>query len=181
MSLQIGALGSSPASLIHTWQQINLSTLFRRYVSLPLGIEIRSCECSYLHVSLHMNSPMCVHNVSSLEWGGKRAWKEMRGRVQRGVTLCLSKLEHLTPDRWLISHATRLPSQIIIWQYLESERWWFFSSSASLLWLGCDGLLQDARCRWWRGEVHLSGSDCPSSVQSRGPDLERRSISWSNH
>lgn len=75
MSLQIGALGSSPASLIHTWQQINLSTLFRRSVSLPLGIEIHSCECSYLHVSLRMNSPMCVHNVSSLEWGGEESVK----------------------------------------------------------------------------------------------------------
>lgn len=35
------------------------------------------------------------------------------------------KLEHLTPDRWLISHATRLPSQIIIRQHLESERFGF--------------------------------------------------------
>lgn len=26
-----------------------------------------------------------------------------------------------------------------------------FFSSASLLSLGCDGVLQDARCRWWRG------------------------------
>lgn len=35
--------------------------------------------------------------------------------------------EHLTPDRWLISNATRLPSQIIIPQYLESEHSCFSS------------------------------------------------------
>lgn len=50
-----------PVSLIHTWQQINLSTLFRRSLSPPLGTEIHNCECSYLHVSLRVNSPMCVH------------------------------------------------------------------------------------------------------------------------
>ncbi len=50
-----------PVSLIHTWQQINLSTLFRHSLSSPLGIEIHYRKCSYLHVSLRMNSPMCVH------------------------------------------------------------------------------------------------------------------------
>lgn len=97
-----------------------------------------------------------------------------RSLVHRGVTLCLSKLEHLTPDRWLISNATRLPSQIIIPQYLESEHSWF--SSASLLLLGYDRVLQDERCCWLQGDA-LSLSDCPSSMQSRRLDLERWHIS----
>ncbi len=33
-----------PVSLIHTWQRINLSTLFRCSISLPLGIEIQTAN-----------------------------------------------------------------------------------------------------------------------------------------
>lgn len=63
-----------PVSLIHTWQQINLSTLFRLSLSPLLGIEI--CECSYLHVSLRMNSAVCVHTCQVLEREGRERKKE---------------------------------------------------------------------------------------------------------
>lgn len=46
-----------PVLLIHTWQQINLATSFSDFPYL----EIHNCECSYLHVSLGMNSPMGAH------------------------------------------------------------------------------------------------------------------------
>lgn len=58
--------------------------------------------------------------------------RAQKSPVHRGVTLCLSKLEHLTPDRWLISHAIRLPIQIIIRLYLESERSWFSLCQSAL-------------------------------------------------
>lgn len=88
--------------------------------------------------------------------------------VHQGVTFCHSKLEHFTSDHWLISHSAILLTQIIIWLYLESEHSWF--SPASLLLLWCDKVFQDAHCCWWQEDA-LSGSDCPSSVQSRRFDL----------
>lgn len=45
-------------------------------------------------------------------------------------TLCLSKRDHLTPDLWLISDATRLPSQIIIRQFLDTLAFQFLPSTS---------------------------------------------------
>ena len=182
MSLQIGALGSSPASLIHTWQQINLSALFRRSVSLPLGIEIRSCECSYLHVSLRMNSPMCVHNVSSLEWGGEESVK--RNERPGATRSHFMSLQTGTLDSRSLAYFSCHPAAKSDYYLTVLGEWAL---------VGVFSLCQSALAWMWRsasgctlplvtgGGAHLSGSDCPSSVQSRAPDLGRRSISWSNH
>lgn len=132
-------------SLINAWQQINLVDSFS--LSTPLGSAAHDLRW-LLFRACHRagtRSRVCIRvEFSASTKRGKRG--AQRRPAHGGVTLCLSKLEHLTPDRWLISHATRLPIQIIIRLYLESERSWF--SSASLSSLRHDGVPQDACCCW---------------------------------
>lgn len=122
------------------WQQINLSSLFSCSLSPHLGIEI---------FNLFLFACVTTHELAfSLEQEGRQCKKEMRAHwslVHLGVTFCHSKLEHLTSDHRLISHSAILPTQIIIWLYLESEHSWFSPASLLLLWCervsGCTLLL----------------------------------------
>lgn len=101
-----------PVSLIHTWQQINVSTLFRCSLSLPLGIEIQktaNVRCFACVTVRELSLSVYMQRVSGSEREERERKKGTRARrslVHRGVTSCLSKLEHLTPDRWLISRGT---------------------------------------------------------------------------
>lgn len=114
----------------------------------------------------------------------KRSVKQKREHQDAGCTLCLSKLEHLTPDRWLISDATRLPSQIIIRQFLESlvfcVFFFFYPLACTYVHMTkCFGLhlLTGPAGGGGEGLDALSPPDCPSSAQSRGLDWERCQIS----
>lgn len=177
MSLQVGILGSSQSCSYMAADQSPVSSqMFPvstfRYWNLQCFL-VRMCHYTWTLLLAYMRT-----SVSSLEQKGRQVQMETRAQwsLAHPVTFCPSQLEHLTSDHWLISHAAVLPTQIIIRLYLESEHSWF--SPASLLLLWCDRVFQDAHCCWWQRDA-LSGSDCPSSVQSRRFDLRRWHISWS--
>lgn len=106
-------------SLAHTYVAADQSLFSDASLSPPLGIEIQNFKMFLFACVMCMNS---ASNMSSSEWEERERWNESTEWSCVWVTLCLSKLEHLTPDRWLIfSLPFRLPIQIIIQLYLESE------------------------------------------------------------
>lgn len=112
MSLQIGAFGSFLSrSYIHGSRSVSFP--FRHSLSLPLGAENHDSR-TFLFACVTAHDPNCARTyVSSSELERererKRKMRAQRSVVHSGVTLCLSKLEHLTPERWLIFHAASLP------------------------------------------------------------------------
>lgn len=174
MSLQIGALGSSRSrSYIH-----GSGSISQPFSDAPLSWNPQLRMFLFACVTGHELAYGCAY-VSSLG----REGRERKKKWERGEARCTEESLYVSPNwnTWLqIVGLFLMPPGCQL--RLLSHCTWKVSALGFPLpvcsyWDMTECFRMHASCCWWQGDT-LSGSDCPSFVQSRRLDSGRWHISW---
>lgn len=173
------SLWQFPVSLIHTWQQISLVS----FQTLPISaircwkprlenVPICMCHCAWPELCAHIRVMFRVRK-------GKGALKENESAEKRGALRShFMSLQAGTLDSRTLAYFSCRQSANLDYYLTVLGKWACLVFLCQSALTGMWRVLQDACCCLWQGGT-LSGSDCPSSVQSRRLDF-RRHISWCN-
>lgn len=175
MSLQIGAFGSFLSrSYIHGSRSVLFP--FRHSLFLPLGAENHDSRMFlFACVTAHDPNIRVMFRVRK----GKRALKENESAEKRGALRShFMSLQAGTLDSRTLAYFSCRQSANLDYYLTVLGKWACLVFLCQSALTGMWRVLQDACCCLWQGGT-LSGSDCPSSVQSRRLDF-RRHISWCN-